>query len=716
MLVEGAPIRPVLHLTASLCLALVGHVRRFTDSVARLISLMPSGLVAVALILVFTAIAPQLCHAQTPETAPTAPPAKLSELLRLMNDPELRQWLEKRQAAEQQPAPSATATLVETGEARARARYKALRSAIPNVPGQLAAAASRVREQARNNGFAPAVVMFAALVCVGLAAEWFFKKTVLKAQFPNPLVAHTIGELGPWITFTLVSSAIFLAIDWPPLLHVVILFYLTAFIAARLAFAVCRLSMDAGSLSAFGYRRACLFIAVLAIAGATTSLTRPLSIDGDVGTVVSHGFSILLLLITLEAVWRRPGKETAARQLTLMNILYSLYVACLWLLWVANFVGLFWLGIYVVVLPGLLTAVGRTAEAFAKGRWPGDNKNSARMVLAIRGARALVIVAAVAWITVVWHYDPNILARENPAIDAAVRGALKSVVVLILADLCWQLSRAFIDEKLSAADSSASSPSAEAARAGRLRTLLPIFRNALAAIVIAAAVLTVLSEMGVQIGPLIAGAGIFGVAIGFGSQTLVKDIVSGIFYLMDDAFRVGEYVQSGSYKGTVESFSLRSVRLRHHHGPVFTVPFGELGAVQNMSRDWAIDKFLLRVPFNTDVAKAKRIVKQIGEQLKEDPEIGPQILETLKMKGVEQIGDFGIELSFAFTALPGRQTYIRRQAYTMIRDAFMENGIDFAQPTVQVGGEEKSDAAIAAMTLQRKKIAEQMTQSAAPPT
>ncbi len=115
-----------------------------------------------------------------------------------------------------------------------------------------------------------------------------------------------------------------------------------------------------------------------------------------------------------------------------------------------------------------------------------------------------------------------------------------------MADLCWQLSKAFIDGRLSDTGGGTFPPSAEAARAGRLRTLLPIFRNALAAIVIVAATLTVLSEMGVQIGPLIAGAGIFGVAIGFGSQTLVKDIVSGIFYLMDDAFRVGEYIQSGS--------------------------------------------------------------------------------------------------------------------------------------------------------------------------
>ena len=77
-----------------------------------------------------------------------------------------------------------------------------------------------------------------------------------------------------------------------------------------------------------------------------------------------------------------------------------------------------------------------------------------------------------------------------------------------------------------------------------------------------------------EIGPLIAGAGIVGVAVGFGSQTLVKDVISGIFYLLDDAFRVGEYIPSGSYKGTVESFSFRSVKLRHHRGPLFTVPFG----------------------------------------------------------------------------------------------------------------------------------------------
>ena len=143
--------------------------------------------------------------------------------------------------------------------------------------------------------------------------------------------------------------------------------------------------------------------------------------------------------------------------------------------------------------------------------------------------------------------------------------------------------------------------------------------------------------MGIEIGPLIAGAGVVGVAIGFGAQTLVKDIISGMFYLLDDAFRIGEYIQSGNYKGTVESFSLRSVKLRHHRGPLYTVPFGVLGAVENMSRDWVIDKLQIGVTYDSDLEKARKLIKKIGQELASDPEMAPNIIETLKMQGVEQL-------------------------------------------------------------------------------
>jgi small-conductance mechanosensitive channel len=232
-----------------------------------------------------------------------------------------------------------------------------------------------------------------------------------------------------------------------------------------------------------------------------------------------------------------------------------------------------------------------------------------------------------------------------------------------------------------------------------LRTLLPILRNVMFVVVFVMAVLMVLATMGVEIGPLIAGAGVVGVAIGFGAQTLVKDVISGVFYLLDDAFRVGEYIQSGNYKGTVESFSIRSVKLRHHRGPLTTVPFGELGAVQNMSRDWVIDKMMVGVAFDTDLEKVKKLIKQIGKDLAADPEHAPHIIEPLKMQGVEQFGDYAIQIRMKMMTKPNEQFVIRRKAYAMIKKAFDANGIKFAYPTVQVAGGEEATSAAAQQAL-----------------
>jgi moderate conductance mechanosensitive channel len=209
----------------------------------------------------------------------------------------------------------------------------------------------------------------------------------------------------------------------------------------------------------------------------------------------------------------------------------------------------------------------------------------------------------------------------------------------------------------------------------------------------AMAAMMALSALGLEIGPLIAGAGVVGVAIGFGAQTLARDVISGMFYLLDDAFRVGEYIQSGNYKGTVESFSLRSVKLRHQRGPLYTVPFGTLGAIQNMSRDWVIEKLKVGVTYDTDLDKVKTLIKQIGKELAQDPEFAPHIIQALKMQGVEAFGDFAIQISMKMMTRPGEQFVIRRRAYAMIKKAFDANGIKIAFPTVQVAGGEEGSAA-----------------------
>jgi small-conductance mechanosensitive channel len=283
---------------------------------------------------------------------------------------------------------------------------------------------------------------------------------------------------------------------------------------------------------------------------------------------------------------------------------------------------------------------------------------------------------------------------------------LSAVIIFLIADLVWHATKAAIDRKLAENADLGPPNTDEARRRARLRTLLPIFRNILFVVVIAVAALMVLAAMGVEIGPLVAGLSVLGVAIGFGAQNFIRDIIAGMFYLLDDAFRVGEYIQSGNYKGTVEGFSIRSVKLRHQRGALYTVPFGLLGAAQNQSRDWVIDKLMVGITYDGDIERARKLIKQIGLDLAKDPEFAPLILEPLKMQGVDALGDFAVQLRMKMMTLPGENFVIRRKALAMIKAAFDANGIKFAFPTVQIAGEgEPSAAAVAQRALELTKPA-----------
>jgi small-conductance mechanosensitive channel len=215
--------------------------------------------------------------------------------------------------------------------------------------------------------------------------------------------------------------------------------------------------------------------------------------------------------------------------------------------------------------------------------------------------------------------------------------------------------------------------------ASRLSTMMPLLRMAVAIIICVVAVLIALADIGVNITPLIAGASVFGLAVSFGSQTLVKDIVSGIFYLSDDAFRVGEYIDCGKAKGTVEGFTLRSIKLRHQDGQVHTIPFGELGQITNFSRDWTTVKFSLRFARDTNIEKLRQAAKKIGTDMLEVPEIKSEILEPFRMQGVADITDNALVVGFKFTAKPGNPAGIQREAINRMFGAFPELGIEFAK-------------------------------------
>ncbi len=229
------------------------------------------------------------------------------------------------------------------------------------------------------------------------------------------------------------------------------------------------------------------------------------------------------------------------------------------------------------------------------------------------------------------------------------------------------------------------------AGASRLATLLPIFRNFLLITIVTIAGMIALSEMGVNIAPLFAGAGVVGLAIGFGAQTLIRDIFSGAFFLMDDAFRKGEYIDIGSAKGTVEKISIRSMQLRHHNGPLNTIPFGEIKQLTNFSRDWVMMKLPLRLTYDTDIERVRKLVKRLGIELLDHPEIGDKFLQPLKSQGVKQMDDSAMIVRVKFMTKPGDQFDVRKVVYQRIREIFEENGIKFAhrEVTVRIADEDK---------------------------
>jgi small-conductance mechanosensitive channel len=570
-------------------------------------------------------------------------------------------------------------------EAETRSNFQRLLAAIPRLPAEIAVVAYRVRRETTANGSISVGGTLAFVLFASLLGEWILRRFLQWIWREHRPARHSVLEVLPLSCFVLLSGFLYFSMDLPALTNIVVFLYLAAAVLFRLVWAVSAMARTEGSLSPFMSGRLLLLSAALLFSLATVSALKALSAAPEAISNVAIILSLAILSICLEVAWRHV--TTTAIHMLRRKILQTSGLLTLWLLWLVDLHLIFWLGLYAISLPLILTLVERLAKNHATACWPGQQDLSLPSVLVVRSVRSLTVTLAALWLMFVWQYYPNGPGRLHTALDTVVLGLLKSVIVLLAADLGWSIAKVLISRKLASTIDSGPSHSAEQiAHQARLRTLLPIFRNALTALVLAVAALTVLAELGIEVAPLLAGAGIFGVAVGFGSQTLVKDAISGVFYLLDDAFRVGEYIQSGSYMGTVESFSLRSVRLRHHRGAIFTVPFGELGAVQNMSRDWAIDKFLLRLSFDADLPKASKLVKKIGQDLLEDAELGPLIIETLKLKGVEQIGDFGIEVSFTFTAVPGNQSTIRRHAYGMIRKAFQENGIGFAQPTVQVGG------------------------------
>ena len=297
-----------------------------------------------------------------------------------------------------------------------------------------------------------------------------------------------------------------------------------------------------------------------------------------------------------------------------------------------------------------------------------------------RAVDLIVFFSGFVWLAKLWGYDLFDPGATGLA-ATTLRPIFRASVTLAVAWLAWSAIGGFLNER---APHHAAGPTSEedAVETGmtRLATLLPLIRNTLAIAIFFLGAVIALGDLGVDIGPLLAGAGVVGIALGFGAQALVRDVIAGLFFLIDDAFRFGEYIDTGRLKGTVEAISIRSLQLRHQNGQVHTIPFGQIQAVTNSSRDWAIVKFNLHIAPDSDLELVRKTIKQLGLALLEDPEIGTDFIQPLKMQGVADVTQGAIMIRCKFTARPIRPSFLRRQAMRNIIRQFAAAGIAFATP------------------------------------
>ncbi|SUS04799.1 putative Small-conductance mechanosensitive channel [uncultured Defluviicoccus sp.] len=314
----------------------------------------------------------------------------------------------------------------------------------------------------------------------------------------------------------------------------------------------------------------------------------------------------------------------------------------------------------------------------------GDTDGYGRVIM--RNGNILLGVVVVLLLAEIWAVDLDALAAHS--LGARIANSLFDIIItLILASAGWGIIKTAINRQLPHERLGALAlVEDEAVGTGltRLETLLPLLRKFLFITLLVTVALIAISAMGINIGPLLAGAGVVGIAVGFGAQTLVRDIISGVFFLIDDAFRVGEYIDVGEGKGTVERMSVRALMLRHHLGQINTIPFGVIRRVTNYSRDWAIMKLELRVPFDADLEQVRKIVKQVGQEMMADPEYGQHFIQPLKSQGVHRMDDSSFIVRVKFMARPGEQFVLRREVFRRVQEAFRQNGIKFAPRRVIV--------------------------------
>lgn len=292
-----------------------------------------------------------------------------------------------------------------------------------------------------------------------------------------------------------------------------------------------------------------------------------------------------------------------------------------------------------------------------------------------RIARIAIFIAAIAIVLRVWGWDLATFT-EGP-IGAVLGVAWRIALIIVLSLAAIEISQLAIKRLFARV----ADRSKNFRRAAQVRTLAPVLTGVSTTTLVIAATMMTLSEVGVEIGPLLAGAGIVGLAIGFGAQTIVKDFLTGIFLIIEDAVSVGDVVMIQDFSGVVEEMSVRTIKLRDFDGTLHIFPYSEAQIIHNRTKNFSFAVFTLQVAHDANVTQAIDLMKVTGDTLKAEESFRSFIESPIEVVGVDQVNDAGVTLKARIKTAPGKQWMIQREYLRRIKLAFDEAGIDIPTKT-----------------------------------
>jgi small-conductance mechanosensitive channel len=534
---------------------------------------------------------------------------------------------------------------------------------------------------------------FAILLFVGIGAEWLYwtyAYSPLRALQATPadspgralrLGLRRLALVGSGLClFTVATIGASTIFSWPPGVQELVIAVTLLLLALRLAWVLVTVVLAPGrphlKLVPVADERA-HWLAALAMAVAAllalgyfipNLLSRAPHVAGALRFLAVTAAALLLAVAALASLGR-PARAQATR--FPKSFVLAFLVVAVYAVWLMNATAAALAAIVAIVI-----ALQMGLRALVFFFWPGEADRVVGSIV-LSAARFMVVLAGVAAGAAVLDTPVVALAAaESPMLRLALR-VLGVATLALLVHVIWIAIRSAIDQRLGRIRPA--DPHHRPDSSSRLLTLLPLLRVTAAVLLVVMLVLSSLWALGIEITPVLAGAGVVGLAIGFGAQALVRDVIAGIFFLAEDAFRIGEYIEAGgNAKGTVERITLRTVALRHHNGPLHFVPYGSLGTVRNNSRDWVVDKFNLPLPVDVDSEKIRKLIKKVGEEMKEDPELGPLMLWPLKGKLYRV--DPGVKIfRCKFQTPPGMQFDVRAAAYKRIEAGLKAMGVGFAE-------------------------------------